>query len=217
MIDINATLVAQMLNFLILVVVLRLVAYKPIVKMLKEREERLSQGLDPAGGKFSELPDLILIDGGRGQLNAALEAMRECGLSIPMFGLAKRVEEIVLPDEETSIFLDRHSEALHLIQRLRDEAHRFGITHHRALRGKASIHSQLEDIPGVGPKRRKALLNRLGSLKAIREASLEELLAVPGMTKPAAEAVLAWARTSTEKKKCIRSRGFWVFINIKKI
>ena len=118
-----------------------------------------------------------------------------------MFGLAKKQEEIFLPDREEPILLDHHTPELHLIQRVRDEAHRFGITHHRALRGKASIHSQLEDIPGVGPKRRKALLNRLGSLKAIREASLEELLAVPGMSKPAAEAVLAWARAFTEKKK----------------
>lgn len=80
------------------------------------------------------------------------------------------------------------------MQRIRDEAHRFGITHHRALRGKASIHSQLEDIPGIGPKRRKALLSHFGSLKAIRAASLEELASAPGMSKPAAEAVWAWAQ-----------------------
>ena len=85
------------------------------------------------------------------------------------------------------------------MQRVRDEAHRFGITHHRALRGKAFIHSQLEDNPGVGPKRRKALLNRFGSLKALRQATEEELLAVPGMTRPAAQAVLAWAQKSPGK------------------
>ena len=116
-----------------------------------------------------------------------------------MFGLAKKQEEIFLPDREEPILLDHHTPELHLIQRVRDEAHRFCITHHRGLRGKASIHSQLEDIPGIGPKRRKALLTKLGSLKAIREATEEQLLAVPGMTKSAAAAVLKWA-ASTQKK-----------------
>ena len=168
---------------------------------LQEKAEREAAGLSPIGGKFSDLPDLVLIDGGPQQLRFARQALLDMGADVAMFGLAKKQEEIFLPDREEPILLDHHTPELHLIQRVRDEAHRFGITHHRALRGKASIHSQLEDIPGVGPKRRKALLNRLGSLKAIREASLEELLAVPGMTKPAAEAVLAWARASTEKKK----------------
>ena len=168
---------------------------------LQEKAQREAAGLSPIGGKFSDLPDLVLIDGGPQQLRFARQALLDMGADVAMFGLAKKQEEIFLPDREEPILLDHHTPELHLIQRVRDEAHRFGITHHRALRGKASIHSQLEDIPGVGPKRRKALLNRLGSLKAIREASLEELLAVPGMTKPAAEAVLAWARASTEKKK----------------
>ena len=168
---------------------------------LQEKAEREAAGLSPIGGKFSDLPDLVLIDGGPQQLRFARQALLDMGADVAMFGLAKKQEEIFLPDREEPILLDHHTPELHLIQRVRDEAHRFGITHHRALRGKASIHSQLEDIPGVGPKRRKALLNRLGSLKAIREASLEELLAVPGMSKPAAEAVLAWARAFTEKKK----------------
>ena len=110
-----------------------------------------------------------------------------------MFGLAERLEEIWLPDCDTPILLDHHTPALHLIQRIRDEAHRFAITHHRSLRGKAAIHSSLEDIPGIGPKRRKALLTKLGSLKAIKEATEEQLLAVPGMNKAAAQAVLKWA------------------------
>ena len=111
-----------------------------------------------------------------------------------MFGLAERNEQIFLPDSDIPILLDHHTPELHLIQRIRDEAHRFAITHHRALRGKAAVHSQLEDIPGIGPKRRKALLTRFGSLKAIRQASLEELTSTPGISKPAAEAILAWAR-----------------------
>lgn len=157
---------------------------------LTEREERLREGLDPAGGRFSELPDLILIDGGRGQLNAAMQAMRECGLSIPMFGLAKRVEEIVLPDEETSIFLDRHSSALHLIQRLRDEAHRFAITHHRSLRSSASLASRLDEIPGVGPARKRALLTHFTTVQELLSADEQALCQVDGISEKTA--ALVW-------------------------
>ena len=139
------------------------------------------------------MPDLVLIDGGPVQLQFAREAMLETGADVPMFGLAERLEEIFLPGQEESILLDRHSPALHLIQRIRDEAHRFAITHHRALRGKQSVHSALEDIPGVGPARRRALLQYFKTVKAIKEASLEELQAVPGLSAPAARAVHAWA------------------------
>ena len=156
---------------------------------LKEIEERREQGLDIEGGKFSWLPDLILIDGGRGQVAAAQEAMREVGVEIPMFGLAKRIEEIVLPDEEESILLDRHSNALHLIQRVRDEAHRFAIIHHRALRGHASIASRLDGVPGVGEKRRKAILKHFKTVEALRAASVEDIRAVPGVPGGVAEAV----------------------------
>ena len=138
----------------------------------------------------SEKPDLILIDGGRGQLNAALEAMRECGLSIPMFGLAKRVEEIVLPDEETSIFLDRHSEALHLIQRLRDEAHRFAITHHRSLRSSAALSSRLDAIPGIGPARKRALLTHFTTIQELLAADEKALCQVDGVSEKTA--ALIW-------------------------
>jgi len=161
---------------------------------LKEKAEREAQGLSPIGGKFSDLPDLVLIDGGPQQLRFARQALMDMGADVAMFGLAKKQEENFLPDREEPILLDHHTPELHLIQRIRDEAHRFGITRHRALRGKAAIHSQLEDIPGIGPKRRKALLTHLGSLKAIREADEATLLHIPGMTKSAAEAVLAWAR-----------------------
>ena len=161
---------------------------------LEEKKERDAAGLPARGGKFSDLPDLVLIDGGPQQLRFAREALQALGAEVPMFGLAKKQEEIYLPDREEPICLDHHTPELHLVQRIRDEAHRFGITHHRALRGKASIHSQLEDIPGIGPKRRKALLSHFGSLKAIRAASLEELASAPGMSKPAAEAVWAWAQ-----------------------
>ena len=161
---------------------------------LEEKAQREAEGLSPIGGKFSDLPDLILIDGGPQQLRFAQDALHAIGVDVPMFGLAEVGERIFLPGQEEPICLDHHTPELHLVQRIRDEAHRFGITHHRALRGKAFVHSQLEDIPGIGPKRRKALLSRFGSLKAIREATEEELLATPGISKPAAKAVLAWAR-----------------------
>ena len=154
----------------------------------REREEGAEKG------KFTDLPDLILIDGGPQQLRFARQAILDLGIEPPaMFGLAERLEEIWLPDAEEPILLDHHTPELQLVQRVRNEAHRFGIIHHRTLRGKASIHSQLEDIPGIGPARRKALLKAFGSLKAIREADPDALAAVPGMNRAAAEAVRAWA------------------------
>ncbi len=170
---------------------------------LQELEERKAQGLPAEGGKFSDLPDLILIDGGPQQLRFAREAIQKLGADVAMFGLAEREEEIYLPDREEPIRLDHHTPELQLVQRIRDEAHRMAITHHRALRGSAFTHSQLEDIPGVGPARRKALLKHFGSLKAIRAASLEDLLAVKGMNQPSAEAVLAWAKEEPARKNVI--------------
>lgn len=158
---------------------------------LKEAQERREAGLEPSEGKFSDLPDLIMIDGGRGQLSAAMDAMQSVGLNIPMFGLAERIDEIVLPYSDESILLDRHSNALHLIQRLRDEAHRFAITHHRKLRSKASVASRLDGVAGVGEKRRKALLKHFQTVEALKNASVEALAAVQGMTKPVAENVYA--------------------------
>lgn len=137
------------------------------------------------------MPDLVLIDGGPEQLRFAREAMLSMGINVPMFGLAKRLEEIYLPNQEEPVVLDHHTPALHLIQRIRDEAHRFAITYHRSLRGKASVHSSLEDIPGVGPARRRALLAHFGSIKKMKDADQDELCAVRGMNKTAAAAVYA--------------------------
>ena len=156
---------------------------------LAEQKERAEKGLPNEGGKFSELPDLILIDGGRGQLGAAMRAQQALGLNIPMFGLAKRIEEIILPDEDESILLDKHSEALHLIQRLRDEAHRFAISHHRSLRGAAALKSRLDDIPGVGPKRKKALLKQFETMEALENASVEEICQAEGISTQTAQAI----------------------------
>ena len=152
---------------------------------LKEREEN-----PEAEGKFSDLPDLILIDGGPQQLRFAMAAIRELGLEPPtMFGLAEKEEAIWLADREEPILLDHHTPELQLVQRIRNEAHRFGIIHHRTLRQKTFLHSKLEEIPGIGPARRKALLKEFGSLKGIREAAVEDIAKVKGMTRATAEAV----------------------------
>ena len=156
---------------------------------LEEIEERKAEGLPAEGGKFSDMPDLILIDGGEGQLSFAQDAMHALGLDIPMFGLAERIDEIVLPNEPDHIYLDRHSPALHAIQRLRDEAHRFGITHHRKLRAKKSVASRLEEIPGIGPKRRAAILKHFRTVEELRAATPDQIAEVPGLPAKDAEAV----------------------------
>jgi excinuclease ABC subunit C len=140
---------------------------------------------------FSRLPDLLIIDGGKGQLGVAVEVLKAFELfeRVPVCGLAKQQEEIFLPGKSDSILLPRRSQGLFLVQRVRDEAHRFALTHHRTLRGKIGLASQLDAIPGIGPARRKALLKRFGSLDGIRDASLEELASVRGMTREAAQAV----------------------------
>ena len=165
---------------------------------LDERAEREAQGLDPEGGKFSWLPDLILVDGGRGQLAAAQEAMLAQGLNIPMVGLAKRIEEIVLPGEAESVLLDRHSPALHVLQRVRDESHRFAIIHHRTLRGRASIASKLDGIPGVGEKRKREILKHFKTVEALKAASEEEIKKVPGLPENVAGAVYRFLRNEGE-------------------
>ncbi|EAX46848.1 excinuclease ABC, C subunit domain protein [Thermosinus carboxydivorans Nor1] len=141
------------------------------------------------------LPDLIIIDGGKGQLSAALEVIRGLGLhDIPVVGLAKEFEHIFREGESDPVILPRHSQALYLVQRIRDEAHRFAITYHRKLRSKRNMVSVLDHIPGIGAKRRKALWDHFGSLAKIKAAEVEELAAVPGMTRPAAEAVYQFFR-----------------------
>ena len=129
---------------------------------------------------FSRLPDLIIIDGGKGQLGRVVQVLEKYGLfgKIPVVGLAKREEEIFFPHKSEPLLLPRHSQGLYLVQRIRDEAHRFGITAHRARRSKQGMASILDSIPGVGPARRKSLLKHFGSVDKIREASLDELAAV---------------------------------------
>ena len=159
---------------------------------LKEKAEREAEGLPAEGGKFSDLPDLVLIDGGPQQVRFAMDALKAIGAEVPMFGLAEKLEAIWLPDAEEPILLDHRTPELQLVQRIRDEAHRTAITHHRALRDKAFTHSALDDIPGIGPKRRKALLKHFGSVKAVKAATMEELLSVEGMNRIAAKEVYSW-------------------------
>ena len=142
-------------------------------------------------GSFMTLPDLVLIDGGKGQLNAVAEVMRvELGLhQIPLASLAKQQEEIFLPEMAESIMLPRTSPALYLVQRARDEAHRFAITFHRNIRQKKGMESMLDAVPGIGPRRKRMLMRHFGSLDAIREATIDDLSAAPGMTKRLAERV----------------------------
>ena len=157
---------------------------------LKEKHDREAAGLDPATGSFSKLPDVILIDGGPEQLLFAHRAMQEAGGNVPMFGLAKKFEEIYLPGRAEPIVLDRRSNALHLVQHVRDEAHRFGITHHRALRGKEGLKSELSSIEGIGPKKQAALIRHFKSVKAIFEATKEELCQVEGISEGLAQRIL---------------------------
>ncbi|MGE5594051.1 MAG: excinuclease ABC subunit UvrC [Betaproteobacteria bacterium] len=170
-------------------------------RALREKEER-RENHEPqlqgsavltaaAGDTPGTLPDLMLIDGGKGQLNAALEALRECGLAekVPAVGLAKEHELVFTEGKPDPIALPRDSKALFLLQRVRDEAHRFAVSYHRQLRAKHATLSMLEDVPGIGRKRLKSLVTAFRSVQAMREASVEELAKVPGMTRKAAQRV----------------------------
>ncbi len=142
---------------------------------------------------FSFLPDLIIIDGGKGQLGRVVNVLEQFDLfeKVPVVGLAKQEEEIFFPHKSQPLILPRHSQGLYLVQRIRDEAHRFGITAHRKKRSKLGLASQLDSIPGIGPNRRKALLKHFGSMDKIKEATVEQLAAVKGMNESAAESIKA--------------------------
>lgn len=157
---------------------------------LEELKELTARGIDIKNGKFSSFPDLILIDGGRGQLNAALDALQRLGLdNIPVIGLAKENEEIYVPDKSDPLVLPKDSPALQLLQRIRDEAHRFAITYHRSLRGKSALKSILDSIPGIGDKRRAALIEHFGSIERVKQATVDELASVDTMNVSAAQKV----------------------------
>ncbi len=135
------------------------------------------------------MPDLIIIDGGKGQLSAAMAVLQDLHIDVPTVGLAKENEEIFTPASPDPIILPRSSQGLYMVQRIRDEAHRFGITYHRKLRSDRTFKSVLDEIPGIGPKRKQALMKHYGSIKAISSASIDDLAALNGMTRDAAEKV----------------------------
>ena len=163
--------------------------YASMKEMLTRRFKRLSQSIanpDPDGkvDGWGVMPDLVIIDGGKGHLSAAREVMLYLGLEqIPLCSLAKENEEIFVPHTPEPILLPRDSQALYLMQRIRDEAHRFAITYHRQLRSRNSLKSPLDMVTGIGAKRKRMLLRRFGSLQGIKEASVEDIAAVPGLTR----------------------------------
>jgi excinuclease ABC subunit C len=164
-------------------------------------EESPHTPIDPATGKprrFAYPPQLVVVDGGPPQVAAAQRALDELGVDdVALCGLAKRLEEVWLPGQDAPVILPRTSEGLYLLQRVRDEAHRFAITFHRKKRSKSMVESALDDIAGLGATRRKALLRHFGSLKRLKAASVDEVMEVPGVGRRTAEAVVAALAEST--------------------
>lgn len=158
---------------------------------LEEQHELAEKNMDPSMGSFSVFPDLIMMDGGRGQVNVALKVLDDLNLNIPVCGMVKddnhRTRGLYYNNIEIPI--DKNSESFKLITRIQDEAHRFAIEYHRSLRGKTQIKSILDDIPGIGPTRRKGLMRRFGSVECIKEASVDELALADGMNEASAQAV----------------------------
>lgn len=162
--------------------------YAMLQEVLKRRFKRVASGDTATPDTWAILPDLVLIDGGKGQLNAARDALKEVGAqSIPLASLAKENEEVFVPDRKSAIILPRNSPGLQLLQRLRDEAHRFALAYYTRVHRKKSFSSALDSVQGIGPKRKRALLQKFGSLQGIKNAALDELAAVPGMTRRTAE------------------------------
>jgi len=168
--------------------------YEVISRRFKNaREEKVDAR---SKSKFSVLPDLVIIDGGKGQLQVARKAMVEQEYDhIPTYGLAKKEEWLFTQGQRDPIILPRSSKALYLLQRIRDEAHRFAVTYHRSLRGKRNLASILDDIPGIGKKRKQSLLKHFGSFKKIQEASIEKLLEVDGINQKVAESIYDYLHT----------------------
>lgn len=169
---------------------------------LEETKKLQAEGGDLAMGSFTRFPDLLMMDGGRGQVNIALEVLRELQLEIPVCGMVKDDNHRTrgLYYQNVEIPIDRHSEEFQLITRIQDEAHRFAIEYHRSLRGKEQVRSVLDDIKGIGPARRKSLMRTFKTIEAVREASVEELEAAPQMNRAAAEAVYIFFRDDKQGK-----------------
>lgn len=167
----------------------------------EEKEELKEKGIEDTYGSFSKFPDLIMMDGGKGQVNIALQVLEELGLNIPVCGMVKDDNHRTrgLYYQNTGIPIRRDSAGFQLITRIQDEAHRFAIEYHRSLRGKGQVHSVLDDIPGIGPSRRKALMVRYASLDEIRAAGIKELAETPSMNLQAAKAVFEYFHSVEEE------------------
>ena len=165
--------------------------YASMYEVLTRRFERAKTGSESTSDSFLRLPDVIMMDGGRGQVNMALEVLRKLEMSIPVCGMVKDDHHHTrgLYYNNVELPIDTHSEGFHLITRVQDEAHRFAIEYHKSLRGKKEIHSILDDIPGIGPKRRLALMRQFGDINEIRVATVAQLADVEGMNERAAESV----------------------------
>jgi len=161
---------------------------------MAQQEELEQTEMEQEFGSFSKFPDVILMDGGRGQVNIALEVLQELGLSIPVCGMVKddnhRTRGLYYRNVEIPI--DKDSEGFKLITRIQDEAHRFAIEYHRSLRSKSQVHSVLDEIPGIGPERRKALMRHFKSIEEIRTATKEQLTEVPEIPAHIAEQMIAF-------------------------
>jgi excinuclease ABC subunit C len=176
-----------------------------LTALLEEREKPV----ESRRRRFSYPPQLLLVDGGKGQLAVALKVVEELGLEdeIPVAALAKQFEEVFLPGRADPVRISRQSEALYLLQRVRDEAHRFAITYHRQLRGKRMTRSVLDDVPGLGPARRKRLVAELGGVNAVRAAALEDLLALPWLPEAVARAVYSKVHAPASDRSGRRDAG----------
>jgi excinuclease ABC subunit C len=163
--------------------------YAMLHEVLRRRFKRLGSETS-ASDSWVIMPDLVLIDGGRGQLNVARSAISEAGVtSVPVASLAKENEEIFVPRQARPVVLPRNSPGLQLLQRLRDEAHRFALGYYQRVHKREAFASVFDNLPGIGPRRKRSLLRHFGSVQAIREASVEELAAIRGMTRNLAEKV----------------------------
>lgn len=171
---------------------------------MEEAKNLRAEGKELSFGSFTRFPDLIMMDGGRGQVNIALGVLEQMGLSIPVCGMVKddfhRTRGLYFNNKEVPI--DRHSEGFRLITRIQDEAHRFAIEYHRSLRGKGQVRSVLDEIPGIGPARRKALMRQFKDIEAIRNANIQELAQTPQMNQKAAEAVYHFFRKTGGHSFC---------------
>jgi excinuclease ABC subunit C len=157
--------------------------------MMQEVLQRRFKRAGEFENSWRVMPDLVLIDGGRGHLTAALKVVQDMEEDVPVAAIAKENEEVFRPGDPRPIVLPRNSAALHMLQFIRDEAHRFAVGYHRKVRTRRSMGSALDSIPGIGPKRKRALLRRFGSVGALKEADIDDIAASPGMTRSLAKKV----------------------------